>query len=229
VEKFKHVVNADVNLNIFKPSSEFVWNPYSTWKLKLSHSNTEASSTNFHINTLIGAYSVAGRWAGRREKRLILFGLNLEQVLCNKSRLWALFALDDVAISISPRTLSHGVSCHTLSHKLYLQPHTTFLKDPAKHTARHLDCYLSTPTVKTIFTSLHKSIRSRYRVVGIATGYGLDAQGIWVLDPMRARIFSSPHRPDRLWGPTDLLSNGHRGYFPGSKAARAWSWPHTSS
>jgi hypothetical protein len=35
-------------------------------------------------------------------------------------------------------------------------------------------------------------------VVGIATGYGLDDQGILVLIPVGSRIFSSPRRPDRL-------------------------------
>jgi hypothetical protein len=33
--------------------------------------------------------------------------------------------------------------------------------------------------------------------VGIATGYGLDDQG--------EREFTSPYRPDRLWGPPNLL------------------------
>jgi hypothetical protein len=59
-------------------------------------------------------------------------------------------------------------------------------------------------------------------VVGIATGYGLDDRGIGVRVPVGARIFSSPCRPDRLWGPPSLL-------FPGGKAAGAWSWPLTSN
>jgi len=32
-------------------------------------------------------------------------------------------------------------------------------------------------------------------------------------------FFSSPPRPDRLWGPHILLSNGYRCHFPGDKAA----------
>jgi hypothetical protein len=29
--------------------------------------------------------------------------------------------------------------------------------------------------------------------------------------PVGSRIFTSPCRPDRLWGPPNLLSNGYRG------------------
>jgi hypothetical protein len=46
---------------------------------------------------------------------------------------------------------------------------------------------------------------------GIATGYGLNDQGFGVRVPVGARIFSSPHRPHRLWGPTSLLYNGYSG------------------
>jgi hypothetical protein len=49
--------------------------------------------------------------------------------------------------------------------------------------------------------------------VGIATGYGLDYRGVGLRVPVGARIFSSPCRSDRLWGPLNL-SNGYRGLFP---------------
>jgi hypothetical protein len=41
--------------------------------------------------------------------------------------------------------------------------------------------------------------------VGIATGYGLDDQGTGVRVPVGSSIFTSPYRPDRLWGPPNLL------------------------
>jgi len=41
-------------------------------------------------------------------------------------------------------------------------------------------------------------------------------------------IFSSPRRPDRLWDPPSLLSNGYRGSYRGGKAAGAWSLSLTS-
>jgi hypothetical protein len=42
------------------------------------------------------------------------------------------------------------------------------------------------------------TFRSRDSVVGIATSYGLDDQGVGVGVPVRSIIFTSPNRPDRL-------------------------------
>jgi hypothetical protein len=55
---------------------------------------------------------------------------------------------------------------------------------------------------------------SRDNSVGIATGYGLDDRGTGVRVAVDARIFSSPRRPDRFWGPPIILSNGYWGLFP---------------
>jgi hypothetical protein len=49
---------------------------------------------------------------------------------------------------------------------------------------------------------------SRDSVVGTATGYGLYARGFGVTVPVGSRIFSSPHRPDRLLDPPGVRSSG---------------------
>jgi hypothetical protein len=47
---------------------------------------------------------------------------------------------------------------------------------------------------------------------GIALGYGLDDQGFESRQGLG--FFFPPPRPDRLWGPPSLLSNGYQGFFP---------------
>jgi hypothetical protein len=51
------------------------------------------------------------------------------------------------------------------------------------------------------FKKTSNNLKHRDIVVGIATGYGLDDQGLGVQVPVGVRIFSSPRRPDWLWGP----------------------------
>jgi hypothetical protein len=55
---------------------------------------------------------------------------------------------------------------------------------------------------------------SRDSLVVTATGYGLDGRGVGVRVPVGSRIFSSPRRPDRLWGPPNLLCKAYWGFFP---------------
>jgi hypothetical protein len=45
--------------------------------------------------------------------------------------------------------------------------------------------------------------------VDIATGVSLGGRGS--IPDRRKGLFSSPQRPDRLWGPPSLLSSGYRG------------------
>jgi hypothetical protein len=59
-----------------------------------------------------------------------------------------------------------------------------------------------------------------YKAVGIATGYGMNSQGVGVRVPVGAGFFSSPYLPDRLWGPPNFLASGYRGLFLREKSIR---------
>jgi hypothetical protein len=54
-------------------------------------------------------------------------------------------------------------------------------------------------------------VRSQDGVVGIATGYRLNNQGVGVRVPVGPRIFSTICHPDCLWGPPKFLSRGYWG------------------
>jgi hypothetical protein len=71
-----------------------------------------------------------------------------------------------------------------------------------------------------ITQSVHYKTVGRDSSIGVATGYGLDG-----LDriPVGGEIFRT--RPDRPWGPRNLLYNGYW-VFPGGKAAGAYRRCH---
>jgi hypothetical protein len=52
--------------------------------------------------------------------------------------------------------------------------------------------------------------QSRDSSVGIATGYGMNDRVVGVRVSVGSRIFSSPRRPDWIWGSPNLPSNRYR-------------------
>jgi hypothetical protein len=71
---------------------------------------------------------------------------------------------------------------------------------------RDNDCALvyCVPSKMAVSRWLHYGVKEffwafiTHRVVGIATGYGLDDREVGVRAPVESRIFSCPRRPDRL-------------------------------
>jgi hypothetical protein len=57
-------------------------------------------------------------------------------------------------------------------------------------------------------------VERRNSAVRIATGYWLEDRGVGVKSPSGGKSFTSPCRPDQLWGPASLLSNRYWGPFP---------------
>jgi hypothetical protein len=67
---------------------------------------------------------------------------------------------------------------------------------------------------------LHIPLTYVHSAVGIATDYGLNDHGIGVRVSVGSRIFVSPCRPNRLWGPSNLLTNGYRRPFSRGQSGR---------
>jgi hypothetical protein len=91
-----------------------------------------------------------------------------------------------------------------------------FIMNELEMEIMHPDLFACTSTIPSPKTCLVTAIleASRDSVVGTAIGYRLDDRGVGVRVPVGSRIFSSPSRPDRLWSPPSLLSNGYRVLFP---------------
>jgi hypothetical protein len=66
-------------------------------------------------------------------------------------------------------------------------------------------------TLQSSLVGMCPQIVSRGSVVGTAVGCGLGDRRVGVRVPVGSRILTSPYRPDRLWGPPNLVSNGYRG------------------
>jgi hypothetical protein len=57
------------------------------------------------------------------------------------------------------------------------------------------------------------NLKNRGSSVSIANGYGLHDREVGVRVLVGSGIFTSPHRPDRLWDPPSILYNGYQGLF----------------
>jgi hypothetical protein len=101
------------------------------------------------------------------------------------------------------------------------------LSDPSSaHFQSSVSCmYLPFHPIRNIWPNCFKLLELIYHVypaflrswdsaVDIAIGYGLDDTGVGVRVPVGSRIFSSPCRPDRLWGSLSLISKAYRGLLP---------------
>jgi hypothetical protein len=85
----------------------------------------------------------------------------------------------------------------------------TVIFESLRHYATNRNMEGSIPDEVTGFFNLPN--RSRDSAVCIATGYGLNDRRVGVQFLVGVKNFCSPLRPDRLWGPPNLLSNEYRG------------------
>jgi hypothetical protein len=73
-------------------------------------------------------------------------------------------------------------------------------------------------------------VRSRGSSVGIVTDYRLDDRWFGVPISVLSKMFTPPYRPDRPWGPPNLLPSEYRGqdgaadksHAPSAKVKKMW-------
>jgi hypothetical protein len=73
---------------------------------------------------------------------------------------------------------------------------------------------ISTSKFNKTFFPYRPVTRSQGSSDGTVTGYRWDDGKVGVRVPVGSRIFSSPRRPERLWGSPSLLSNEYRALSP---------------
>jgi hypothetical protein len=72
------------------------------------------------------------------------------------------------------------------------------------HQCIQIGDFLSTfPTLNTMYSTLFHCVLSAQQIISL----GSDC-------PVGSRFLTCPYRPARLWGPTNLLSNGYCALFP---------------
>jgi hypothetical protein len=91
-----------------------------------------------------------------------------------------------------------------------MAPHTeSFVR---KHKIKNINLQIFTSFIDEynngLFYKLNIYLMGHDSSVCIVTDYGQDGSGAI---PSRSKIFSSPQRPDQLWGSTSLISNAYWG------------------
>jgi hypothetical protein len=95
----------------------------------------------------------------------------------------------------------------------FIEQHGSLLCAQEPHTGAYPEPDESSLYHPILFSKIHPNIilPPKYNpyntIVGIATSYGLDDRGVGVRVPVGSRIFSSPCRQDRLWGPPNLSNS----------------------
>jgi hypothetical protein len=105
------------------------------------------------------------------------------------------------------------LSVWNLSCTCYHHRHYTMVRHNTTEHDQHFIPEILVISAAFSITVILTDCRNRDIAAGIVTGYGLDDRGVGVRVPVRLRIFSSPRRPDRLWGPPNL-PNEYRRLLP---------------
>ena len=138
------------------------------------------------------------------------------------STFWSMCAVPNMAVFCSSLTSCFpGMLLTYFLHNFEIVPVAPIITGITFVFTFHMRCI---SIVRYYYYYYYYYYKGRDSSVGVATRYGLNGPGI---ESRWGEIFRT--HPDWPWGPSSLLHNGYRVFFPGGKATGAWRWPPTPS
>jgi hypothetical protein len=150
---------------------------------------------------------LSDRTVVQTERNVLIYRINIEREVIHRKSLFK-GRLHFTQVSNRHRNaLDQGAICSCAS----LQGYRTLLTACIVEQGNNFPASSPYETHRSNETMIHFPTISRSSTVGIALPTD------WIIQGSELES-QQGHRPDRLWGPFDLLSNGNRGSFPGDKA-----------
>jgi hypothetical protein len=153
-----------------------------------------------------------------QRRGFLIASLSMTNVKCKGQLYWITIHIQMNSWSTSRQQTAFLTSDLHTQIDYWMEEIVKWKKDGGYFEGSGRDLLESTSIISYIFYKCYKIHVGRDSVASITTSYGLNDRGVGVRVPVGSRIFFSPRRPNRLWGPSNLLSQWVPvAIFPGVK------------